>query len=89
VVRAFGRSGQLFIAPAAAQAFMSLTAIGSLLGPPGGMVPPSQLKHDPVLARIEPVPLMYPWLLKYEYAPEAELIWKWQLTQFPGVPVFR
>jgi len=61
-----GVRGQLFIAPAAAQAFMSLTAIGSLLGPPGGMVPPNQLKHDPVLAKIEPVPLMYPWPFKYE-----------------------
>jgi hypothetical protein len=30
---------QLFIAPAAAQAFMSKAAIGSLVGPPGGTFP--------------------------------------------------
>jgi hypothetical protein len=66
----------LFFAPAAAQAFMSLTAIDSLLGPPGGMLPPYQLRHDPLFARIEPAPLMYPELDRYEYAPEAELIWK-------------
>jgi len=48
----------LFFAPAAAQAFMSDVAIGSLRGPPGGMLPPYQLKHDPVLTKYEPVPLM-------------------------------
>jgi hypothetical protein len=36
---------QLSIAPAAAQAFMSVTAC-ALLPPNGGMLPPYQLRHD-------------------------------------------
>ena len=48
----------MFMAPAAAHAFMSDTAIGKLRCPPGGMFPPYQLKHEPDFTKYEPVPLM-------------------------------
>jgi hypothetical protein len=61
----------LFGAPAAAQAFMSVTACASELElpvPPGGMSPPYHERHDlPCFTRVELVPLMYPWPCKYEY----------------------
>jgi hypothetical protein len=34
----------------------SETAIAALGGPPGGMFPPYQLKHEPVLTKYESVP---------------------------------
>ena len=49
---------QLFIAPAAAHALKSAEALALLPGPPGGMLPPNQLRHDPAPARDELVPRM-------------------------------
>ena len=79
----------MFIAPAAAHAFISDTACASLRVPPGGMLPPYQLRHEPDAARSELVPLMYRWLASHEYEADAELIWLWQRVQFPTVPFAR
>jgi hypothetical protein len=57
---------QLFFAPAAAQAFISATAWAFVLGPPGGMLPPYQVKQEPLLTSGEFVPLMYRWLESQE-----------------------
>jgi hypothetical protein len=68
---------------------MSACACASLRGPPGGMLPPNQLRHDPFFARSEPVPLMYPWLDSHEYAEDADRICEWQLWQRPVDPLER
>jgi hypothetical protein len=78
----------LFCAPAAAHAFMSATAFASL-GPPGGMLPPNQERHEPLLAIDEPAPLMYPRPCSHVYALDAEPVWPWQPSQFPSVPPAR
>jgi hypothetical protein len=60
-------AAQLFFAPAAAQAARSAWACALLRGPPGGMFPPYQLRHDPEPTRLELVPLMYRWPWSQEY----------------------
>jgi hypothetical protein len=64
----------LFLAPAAAHAFMSDVACASVRVPPGGMFPPYQLRHEPDVVRSELVPLIYRWLESHEYDDDAELI---------------
>jgi hypothetical protein len=53
------------------------------------MFPPNHVRQEPLLASVEPVPLMYPLPCRNEYAPDAELAWLWQLEQFPAVPPAR
>lgn len=64
---------------------MSATAWASVRGPPGGMLPPYQVKQEPLLTRGELAPLMYRWLESQEYDPEADPIWPWQRVQLPVV----
>jgi hypothetical protein len=52
-------------APAAAHALMSDTAFGSL-GPLGGIFPPNHVRHEPLRASVEVVPLMYPIVCSHE-----------------------
>jgi hypothetical protein len=69
----------LFGAPAAAHAFSCAVAVAFEPGPPGGMLPPSQLRQDCAgSARGAPLALMYPLPLSQVYAFDALLIWLWQ-----------
>jgi hypothetical protein len=53
------------------------------------MLPPNQRKQEPLPASFVVDPLMKPWLARKEYDADGELIWLWQLTQWPVVPFAR
>lgn len=86
------RGPQLFGAPPAAHAARSAVAAAFEPVPFGGMLPPSQLRHDCAgSARGAFVVRMYPFPVSHEYAFAEVDIWLWQppLAQLPIVPVAR